>query len=96
MQDHSKWAVTHVPGGLEGCGMAAARNISSARRLLYTAEECDRAAAATTVKVLCVGDINRAGHQLQRGGGAVCFTKNAALWEQFVKIVAVVGDCGEL
>jgi hypothetical protein len=94
VQDHSKWAVTHVPGGLEGCGMAAPQNLTTARRLLYTTEDdCSKAA---TVQVLCMGDINRAGHQLQRGGGAVCFMDNAKLWEQFVNIVAEVGACGKL
>ena len=48
------------------------------------------------LQVVCFADINRAGHQLQRGGGAVCFTKNAALWEAFVPIVAAVGECGQL
>jgi hypothetical protein len=73
--------------------MAAPQNITTARRLLYTTtdDECNEA-----VKVACMSDLNRAGHQLQRGGGAVCFMDNAKLWEQFVKVVAEVGDCGEL
>ena len=48
-QDHSKWAITHAPGGLDGCSMApGAHNITTARKLLY-AQDCEREAAQKKV-----------------------------------------------
>ncbi len=100
-----------MPGGLDSCspratdgGFKAAAagtgntgmdaSTATARRLAQA--DCDDAANSGGVKIACLGDINRAGHQLQRGGGAVCFTKNTPLWEAFLGIVAEVGDCGAL
>ena len=41
------------------------------------------------MQVLCIADINRADHQLQRGGGAVCFVGQAApgMWQLFDSLV---------
>lgn len=45
-------------------------------------------------KVVCFGDVNRALTQLQRGGGAICFVSNTALWSLFDGIVAATLECG--
>jgi hypothetical protein len=95
IQDHSKWAITHVPGGLDSCGVRSDEEATTSKRRRLESEE-GRDCAAGSVEVVCIGDINRAGHQLQRGGGTVCFTNNPALWHQFLDIVAEVGDCGQL
>ena len=94
MQDHSKWAITHAAGGDNNTTVPNISLAFSKHLLSYTTPAERRATG--TVKVLCMGDINRAGHQLQRGGGAVCFSNNAEIWNAFLGIVAEVGGCGEL
>lgn len=42
---------------------------------------------------VCIGDMNRMQGQLTRGGGAVCFTKNAVLWQSFRGIIAAIEGC---
>lgn len=54
----------------------------------------DVRAGGPKAKVVCFGDVNRALTQLQRGGGAICFESNAALWSLFDGIVAATLDCG--
>lgn len=46
-----------------------------------------------SVKVLCIADINRAGHQLIRGGGAACFMNNPAMWKLFSSIITDTEAC---
>ena len=94
LQDHSKWAITHAAGGDNNTTVPHSRLAVSRHLLSYNTPGEHRATGA--VRVLCMGDINRAGHQLQRGGGAVCFSNNAEVWNAFLGIVAEVGDCGEL
>ena len=92
VQDHSKWAITHAMSG----GKTLTNNtLTASRRWLSHNAPVERP-AASAVRVLCMGDINRAGHQLQRGGGAICFSDNADVWSAFLGIVAEVGKCGEL
>ena len=43
--------------------------------------------------MLCIADINRAGHQLYRGGGAACFATNDLMWKLFSGIITAVEDC---
>ena len=42
---------------------------------------------------VCIGDMNRMQAQSLRGGGAVCFTQNAALWRMFRGLVAAIEGC---
>ena len=42
---------------------------------------------------VCIGDMNRMQAQSFRGGGAVCFMQNPALWQIFRKIVAAIEGC---
>ncbi|BDA51187.1 Deoxyribonuclease-2-beta [Coccomyxa sp. Obi] len=93
--DHSKWAITHAAGDAESM-TATNSSVALSRRLLSDDNAPGKRSVARAVKVLCMADINRAGHQLQRGGGAVCFSNNAPLWNAFLGIVAEVGACGEL
>ena len=44
-------------------------------------------------QVLCIADINRAGSQAVRGGGAMCFVKNVALWEAFNEVITGEEPC---
>lgn len=43
--------------------------------------------------VVCMGDMNRMQAQSFRGGGAVCFKQNPALWRMFRNIVAAIEGC---
>jgi hypothetical protein len=89
-QDHSKWAVTFLPGSA-GDGAWASRRLLGGRALNLTAGARDDGHP----KSVCIGDINRSGNQLQRGGGTVCFISNDALWETFSPIVNKYYACGE-
>jgi deoxyribonuclease-2 len=40
----------------------------------------------------CIGDINRASHQTQRGGGTVCID-SIKIWSQFKKLVSTIEKC---
>ena len=89
-QDHSKWAVTILPGSADD-GAPASRRLLGGRALNLTAGT----RSGGHPKSVCIGDINRAGHQLQRGGGTVCFIRNSALWETFSPIVGEYYACGQ-
>ena len=43
--------------------------------------------------VVCMGDLNRMDGQLVRGGGAVCFVRNTALWLAFRGLIAAIEGC---
>ena len=45
------------------------------------------------LQVLCLADINRAGSQAERGGGAMCFAKNVPMWEAFNAIITQEEAC---
>ncbi len=47
------------------------------------------------VQVFCMADINRAGSQAVRGGGALCFTANAGVWQAFYDTVTQQEKCGK-
>jgi hypothetical protein len=89
-QDHSKWAVTFPPSSADG-GARASRRLLGGRALNLTAG----VRGDGHPRSVCIGDINRAGHQLQRGGGTVCFIRNSALWETFSPIVNEYYACGQ-
>ena len=93
MQDHSKWAVTFLPPPPPH-DMASGAD-ATARKLLGGAVASRRRGGGGDgyPKSVCIGDINRAGHQLQRGGGTVCFVANDALWESFYGIVEKWNKC---
>ena len=42
-----------------------------------------------------MADINRAGSQAVRGGGALCFTANAGVWQAFYDTVTQQEKCGK-
>lgn len=50
--------------------------------------------AACCTQVLCISDINRAGSQAFRGGGAMCFMNNEPLWEAFNAVITEEEACG--
>lgn len=75
--DHSKWAVTKSFEGFFGIGKGALEN----------------AAASYDVQVACVGDINRQEDQMKRGGGTVCFTRNANVWREYGSLVRQIQEC---
>ena len=93
LQDHSKWAVTFLPPPPPHA--VADAEGATARKLLSGAAAPKRgsAGAGGYPRSVCIGDINRAGHQLQRGGGTVCFVANDALWESFYGIVDKWNAC---
>ncbi|VDO74988.1 unnamed protein product, partial [Schistosoma margrebowiei] len=41
---------------------------------------------------ICLGDINRQPHQLERGGGTMCI-KDQKLWQSFYNLVQRVEEC---
>ena len=43
--------------------------------------------------VACVGDMNRMEGQLVRGGGAVCFARNTAVWLAFRGLISAIEGC---
>lgn len=45
------------------------------------------------MQVLCISDINRAGSQAVRGGGALCFTSNPGIWKTFYDIITKKEAC---
>lgn len=45
------------------------------------------------LQVLCFADINRAGSQLIRGGGAACFIDNPGMWKLFNSIIDIEEEC---
>lgn len=90
-QDHSKWAVTFEPPWQAEGAAPASRKLLGGQPHNITA----RARNDGYPKSVCIGDINRAGNQLQRGGGTVCFIQNDALWGTFSPIVAGFYKCGE-
>ena len=45
------------------------------------------------LQVLCIADINRADHQLIRGGGAACFMSNPGMWRLFSSIIQELEPC---
>ena len=45
------------------------------------------------VQVFCMADINRAGSQAVRGGGALCFTANAGVWQAFNNTITQGETC---
>lgn len=45
------------------------------------------------LQVLCLADINRADHQLIRGGGAACFMNNPGMWKLFSGIIQELEAC---
>ena len=93
-QDHSKWAVTFL-GPPPPHDVASSVDATS-RKLLGGAAAARRGGGGGGdgyPKSVCIGDINRAGHQLQRGGGTVCFVANDALWESFSGIVETWDKC---
>lgn len=53
------------------------------------ARACTCLTCTAYLQVLCVADINRADHQLERGGGAICFVGQAApgVWQMFDSLV---------
>lgn len=59
--------------------------------LLYSIGLCT--SQQLSVQVLCIADINRAGHQLIRGGGAACFMNNPAMWKLFSSIITDTEAC---
>ena len=96
LQDHSKWAVTlqpppppHATADAEGATM---------RKLLSGEAGPERHSSddGGYPRSVCIGDINRERHQLQRGGGTVCFVANDALWESFYGIVEEFDECHAL
>ena len=46
-----------------------------------------KACLACHAQVLCFADINRAGSQLIRGGGAACFVDSPGMWKLFNSII---------
>ena len=50
--------------------------------------------AACGPQVRCIADINRAGSQAFRGGGAMCFMNNEPLWEAFNAVITEEEACG--
>lgn len=40
-----------------------------------------------------MADINRAGSQAVRGGGALCFTSNEGVWQAFYKTIKQEEEC---
>ena len=92
-QDHSKWAVTFLPPPPPHDVASGAE--ATSRKLLGDAAAARRRGGDGDgyPKSVCIGDINRAGHQLQRGGGTVCFVANDALWESFYGIVEKWDKC---
>lgn len=46
-----------------------------------------------SVQVLCIADINRAGSQAYRGGGALCFTNNPGIWQTFYRTITQQETC---
>ena len=95
-QDHSKWAVTFLPPPPPHANADQDAKATS-RKLLVDSSTSAGVTAGRRAdgypKSVCIGDINRAGHQLQRGGGTVCFVANDALWETFSGIVETWDDC---
>ena len=43
--------------------------------------------------VACVGDMNRMKGQLVRGGGAVCFARNTAVWLALRGLISAIEGC---
>ena len=89
-QDHSKWAVTFLPPPPPHDVASAAG--ATSRKLLNSTVAAKRRGGGYP-KSVCIGDINRAGHQLQRGGCTMCFVANDALWESFHNIVDKYEEC---
>ncbi|CAL5225201.1 g7984 [Coccomyxa viridis] len=81
-QDHSKWAVT-IPDSSDAA--------STSRKLLQNATLAR--ASEDLSKVFCMADINRAGSQAVRGGGALCFTSNPGVWQAFYNTVTQEEKC---
>lgn len=48
---------------------------------------------ATASRIVCIADQNRAQTQEVRGGTAVCFMGNPALWQAFAGVVDAVEKC---
>jgi hypothetical protein len=42
---------------------------------------------------VCFGDMNRMEAQLFRGGGAMCFTNNTAVWQTFRALIFAIEGC---
>jgi hypothetical protein len=42
---------------------------------------------------VCLGDMNRMQAQLHRGGGALCFMNNTALWQTFRQLIFALEGC---
>lgn len=49
--------------------------------------------AAQSQQVVCIGDMNRMQAQLLRGGGALCFMNNTALWQAFRSLIYAIEGC---
>lgn len=46
--------------------------------------------------IVCFGDMNRMEGQLFRGGGAVCFSNNTAVWQTFRSLIFAIEGCENL
>lgn len=45
---------------------------------------------------VCFGDMNRMEAQLFRGGGAMCFTNNTAVWQTFRALIFAIEGCHDV
>lgn len=45
------------------------------------------------MQVFCMADINRAGSQAVRGGGALCFTSNPGVWQAYYNTITQEEKC---
>ena len=95
---------THTPSVLPGTSAALAMYHGRLRAYVATmhregcavrgcSEACVSADVAAHAQVFCMADINRAGSQAVRGGGALCFTSNAGVWQAFYNTIAQEEQC---
>jgi hypothetical protein len=75
--DHSKWAVTSLNKQQINNAFDLGNNFNIDQ----------------SVKIACIGDINRQEEQFKRSGGTVCFLNNENVWNQYFSIVNDVEKC---
>lgn len=80
--DHSKWAVTKSNNDLNDLFVDSSLN--------------NNRNSSESVRIACVGDINRQEEQFKRGGGTVCFMSNENVWRAYSQMVNEIEQCGKM
>lgn len=83
--DHSKWAVTKPDDTISEDHLESGHQGGSGV-----------SGRNSTVRVTCIGDINRQEDQRKRGGGTVCFMHNENVWREYSRIVSEIQECAKM